>query len=213
MGIALDVIILAVFTLSLIFGYKKGLIGVAYSLCAFLVALIITWILFTPISNLVIKNTEIDEGIRNAIIEKGVIKPKEEKNDKDNSVNNYIQKYVTKQATNTANNVVEETARVVSEKVVAIGVAIGLFIVVRIVLVLLKFIAEAIAELPIIKQFNKVGGLIYGAIRGAFIIYIFLAVLFFIMSINNSGMIANMINTSIISKILYANNLILKILF
>ena len=220
MGIVLDVIILSVLALSLILGYRKGLIGVAFNLCAFLVALIITWILYIPITNLVINNTQIDDGIRNTIIEKGVIKEKvenektEEKiEENDNVVNQYIQKYVTEPATNATNNVVEETAKVVSEKVVAIGVAIGLFIVVRIGLILLKFVAEAIAKLPVIKQFNKAGGLIYGAIRGMFIIYIFLAILFFIMSINNSGMIANMINSSIISKLLYENNLILNIIF
>lgn len=220
MGIVLDVIILSVLALSLILGYRKGLIGVAFNLCAFLVALIITWILYIPITNLVINNTQIDDGIRNTIIEKGVIKEKvenektEEKiEENDNVVNQYIQKYVTEPATNTANNVVEETAKVVSEKVVAIGVAIGLFIVVRIGLILLKFVVEAIAKLPVIKQFNKAGGLIYGAVRGMFIIYIFLAILFFIMSINNSGMIANMINSSIISKMLYENNLILNIIF
>ena len=220
MGIILDIIILSILALSLIFGYRKGLIGVAFNLCAFLVALIITWILYTPITNLVINNTEIDDGIRNTIIEKGVIKEKvddekteEKKEENDNVVNQYIQKYVTEPATNATNNVVEETAKVVSEKVVAIGVAIGLFIVVRIGLIFLKFVAEAIAKLPIIKQCNKVGGLIYGAIRGMFIIYIFLAILFFVMSINNSGMIASMINSSIISKMLYENNLILNIIF
>ena len=59
MGIVLDVIILSVLALSLILGYRKGLIGVAFNLCAFLVALIITWILYTPITNLVINNTQI----------------------------------------------------------------------------------------------------------------------------------------------------------
>lgn len=220
MGIILDIIILSILVLSLIFGYKKGLIGVAFNLCAFLVAIIITWILYAPITSLVINNTEIDDGIKNTIIQKGVIKEKEDeehiedsKEKKDNMVDQYIQKYVTKPVTQTANNVVEDTAKVVSEKVVAIGVAIVLFIVVRIGLILLKFVAEAIAKLPIIKQFNKTGGLIYGAIRGMFIIYIFLAILFFIMSINNSGMIASMINSSIISKMLYENNLILNIIF
>ena len=217
MGIVLDVVILSILVLSIILGYRKGLIGVAFNLCAFLLALIITWILYTPITNIIINNTEIDDGIRNSIIEKGVIKTKEEQekkgNEEDNIVNQYIDKYVTEPATTAANDAIEETARVVSEKVVAIGVAIGLFIIVRIGLILLKFVAEAIAKLPIIKQFNKAGGFIYGTIRGMFIIYIFLAILFFIMSINNSGMIASMINSSIISKLLYENNLILNIIF
>ena len=212
MGIVLDIMLLAILVLSIFFGYKKGLISVVFNLCAFLVAIIITWILYTPITNAVIKNTEIDDDIKNVIIEKGVIQNKENEQD-ENGINKYIQEYVTSPITNTANNVVEETAKVISEKVVAIGTAIVLFVVVRIGLILLKFVVEEIANLPIIKQFNKAGGTIYGAIRGMFIIYIFLAIMFFVMSVNNSGMIANLINTSLVSKYLYANNLILNIIF
>ena len=215
MGIVLDLILIVSLAVSIFFGYKKGLIGVAFNLCAFIVAIVITWILFNPVTNLVINNTEIDDGIKNAIIEKGVIKPEEneEKKNEGNKVDEYIKQYITTPVTETTNNVVEETAKTISEKLVAIGVAIILFIIVRIALILLKFVAEAIAKLPIIKQFNKAGGLIYGAIRGMFLIYIFLAILFLVMSVNNSGTIANMINSSIISKVLYENNLLLNIIF
>ena len=212
MGIVLDLILLASLALSIFFGYKKGLIGVAFNLCAFLVAIIVTWILYNPVTNIVINNTEIDDGIKNAIIEKGVIK-QDEKKQEENKVNEFIGQYITTPITDATNNAVEETAKVISEKIVAIGVAIVLFIVVRIALILLKFVAEAIAKLPIIKQCNKAGGLVYGAIRGMFVIYTFLAILFLVMSVNNSGTIANMINSSIISKVLYENNLILNIIF
>ena len=216
MGIILDIVLLAIFALSVFVGYKKGLIGVVFNLCAFLVSLILTWILFTPVSNMIIKNTQIDDNIKNVIIEKGVIVVEnndKENEDEDNQINKYIQEYVSKPIKNTANNAVEETATIISQKVVAIGVAIGLFIVIRIVLIFLKFIAEGIANLPIIKQCNKAGGTLYGVIRGLFIVYIVLAILFFIMSINNAGVIADTINSSIISKYLYTHNIILDLIF
>lgn len=214
MGIILDIVLLAIFALSVFVGYKKGLIGVVFNLCAFLVSLILTWILFTPVSNMIIKNTQIDDNIKNVIIEKGVIVVESnDKENEDNQINKYIQEYVSKPIKNTANNAVEETATIISQKVVAIGVAIGLFIVIRIVLIFLKFIAEGIANLPIIKQCNKAGGTLYGVIRGLFIVYIVLAILFFIMSINNAGVIADTINSSIISKYLYTHNIILDLIF
>ena len=219
MGIVLDIVLFAILILSIIMGYKKGLIGVVFNLCAFLVALILTWILYAPITNIVIENTDIDENIKNAIVENGVIGEKEEEqkdkaeNKGENTINEYVEKYVTTPITDTANNAIEETAKVISEKVVAIGVAIILFIVVRVALILLKFIAEGIASLPIIKQCNKLGGTLYGIIRGFFIVYVILAVLFFVMSINNAGIIADTINSSIISKYLYTHNIILGIIF
>jgi len=213
MGIVLDIVLISIFALSIFLGYRKGLIKVAFNLCAFILAILITWILYTPVTNLVLEHTNFDEGIKSSIIEKGVIKvERDEKND-DNSINNYINQYVTEPATSKANEAVEETAKVVSEKVVAIGVAIALFIVVRVVLLLLSFIADMIAKLPIIKQFNKGGGIIYGVIRGIFIIYTILAIMFFVMSVNNSGLVANAIDSSILSKFLYTHNIILDIIF
>ena len=214
MGIILDIVLLAIFILSVFIGYKKGLIGVVFNLCSFLVSIVLTWILFTPVSNIISKNTQIDDNIKNVIIEKGVIVVESnDKENEDNQINKYIQEYVSKPIKNTANNAVEETATIISQKVVAIGVAIGLFIVIRIVLIFLKFIAEGIANLPIIKQCNKAGGTLYGVIRGLFIVYIVLAILFFIMSINNAGVIADTINSSIISKYLYTHNIILDLIF
>ena len=215
MGIALDIVILAILLLSIILGYKKGLIKVAFNLCAFIVAILITWALYTPVTNLILEHTDFDENIKSAIIEKGVIKVEKEddKSQEENTVNGYIHKYVTVPATDKANNAIEKTAQIVAEKVVAICVAIGLFIVVRLALLLVRFLADAIAKLPIIKQCNKAGGLVYGIIRGFFIVYIILAIMFFVMSINNAGIIADAINSSIISKYLYSHNIILDIIF
>lgn len=213
MGIALDIVLATILVLSIVLGYRKGLIKVAFNLCAFILAIIITWALYTPVTNLVLQHTDFDENIKNVIVEKGVIQVEEEKKDDKNAVSKYIEEYVTVPATDKANEAIEKTAEVVSEKVIAIIVAIGLFIVVRLVLLLLSFVADVIAKLPIIKQFNKAGGVIYGVIRGFFIIYVILAIMFLVMSINNSGLIADSINSSIISKYLYAHNLILDIVF
>ena len=213
MGIILDLVILAILILSIFMGYKKGLINVVFGLCAFVVALIVTLIIYNPITNLVIDNTQIDENIKNTIIENGIIEPKEDGDENENTLNSYIEKYVTVPMTDTANDAIEETAGVIAEKVVAIIVAIALFVVVRVALIFVKFIVGGIASLPIIKQFNKLGGIIYGILRGFLIIYVLLAILFFVVSVNNTGMISNAIDTSIISKILYANNIILNIIF
>lgn len=222
MGIILDLVLLAIFGLSVFFGYKRGLINVVFSLCAFVLSLIITIILYNPITNFVINNTQLDDNIKNAIIENGVISGDEDATDEeisdaedseDVSLNSYIQKYVGDTITSATNNVVEEAAGVIAEKVVAIIVAIGLFIVVRIAMIFLKFVIGGIANLPIIKQFNKLGGTIYGVLIGLVIVYVVLAVLFFIVSVNNNQTITNLIDTSILSKVLYAHNIILNIIF
>ncbi len=216
MGIVLDIILLVIFALSVIIGYKKGLIKVAFSLFAFILALIITAILYNPITNLVIEHTEIDDGIKNTIMENFMIEDNKETNEEEkesNSINTYIEKYVTGAITDASNNVVEDSAEVIAQKVVAIGVAIILFVVVRIALNILKLVMSGIAELPILKQFNELGGTLYGVLRGVLVVYVILAIMFFMSSVGNIEFITKLIDTSILSKILYTNNIILNILF
>lgn len=208
MGIILDIIIICVILLSTILGYRKGLINVIFNLCAFLMALIITIVLYNPITNFVIANTEFDNKIESIIIEKGITD--EEENSTEGSV---IDEYISQAVNNTKNDIVKSTSTIIAQKTVGICVAIVLFITIRILLIFIKFIFNGIAKLPIINQLNKVGGFGYGLLRGAVLVYAILAVVFLIVSINNSNTIVNAIDTSVIAKILYSNNLILKIIF
>ena len=88
-----------------------------------------------------------------------------------------------------------------------------LFVITRLLLLLAKTLLEAVSELPIIKQFNEAGGIIYGVIRGILLIYVILAIISLILPMIEKNEILNAINSTIITKILYNNNLILMIFF
>lgn len=237
MGIVLDLIFLAILVLSIVMGYKKGIISVLFSLFALILSLVLTAFLYKPISNWVMNNTEWYESLKTTLEENLTIgdetgdstgdvaddttnnvtdnttKNVTNEENETNFLNEYLEKYVLESISETSDDVVEETAKVLAERIIAICVAIVLFIVIRIAIMLLKFIVAGIAELPIIRQFNELGGTVYGILRGLLIIYVALAVMFFIVSVNNSEFIINLIDTSIVSKILYANNIILNIMF
>ena len=68
MSLIIDIVIIGIILLCLWGGYRKGLIGVAFSIVSFIAALIIAFILFNPISSFVMNNTEFDDNIKNAII-------------------------------------------------------------------------------------------------------------------------------------------------
>ena len=213
MGILLDIVIVAIIVLSIFLGYKRGLVNVIFNVCAFLVAIVITFILYKPVTNLVIQNTEFDEKIENIIIEKGVSDDEQDETKEKNILNEYIEKYITETATDAKDEAIISVAGIISEKVVGICVGIVLFLAIRILLILVKVLANGLAELPFVKQFNELGGAIYGILRGFVVIYILLAILFFVVSINSTGSIARAIDASIITKILYANNIILNLVF
>ena len=56
MGIILDLIIVAIIASNIFICYKKGLVKLAVGLVAVLAAIILSVILYKPVSNLIIKN-------------------------------------------------------------------------------------------------------------------------------------------------------------
>ncbi len=211
MGIILDIILIGVLVASIYFGYRKGLVKVAVSLFALIIAVVVTLVFYKPISSAIIKNTDWDEKIEQIIIENAT-KEIEDENQEGNILEN-TQKYIDNAVAEGQNNVVENVAPVIAERVISIGTMIGLFIATRLLLILLTLVSEAITNLPIIKQFNKLGGVLYGVIRGLVIVYALLAIAFFIVSMSANIGISNAIDGSFITKFMYSHNILLNIIF
>lgn len=220
MGIIIDVIILGIVLLSTYLGYRKGLIGVAFKILSFIIAILITLILFRPITTYVVNNTTIDEAIENIIIEKFAGTQieegqtmKTEDTDMPEIVVNYINDIVINTVNESKDAIVKTVARGLTINIIKIIVILGLFIITRLLLIFAKVLFEAISELPIIKQFNEIGGTIYGILRGIIIILIIFAIISLILPMIDKTGILEMINSSFIGGLLYNNNIILKILF
>lgn len=213
MGIILDLIIVEIIASNIFICYKKGLVKLAVGLVAVLVAIILSVILYKPVSNLIIKNTGIDKKIENVIIENFSSDTQNGGETKYVGVIDYLEKYANDAVTKTQNEIVYETAGTMAVKITNIIVLLAIFIIVRAVLVLLTFVSDAITSLPLIKQCNEVGGVIYGIIKAFLIVYIILAIVFLIVLVSGNSTISDMISSSHITKFFYENNLLLKIIF
>ena len=213
MGIILDIILVAIIALNIFICYKKGLVKLAVGLIAVAAAIILALILYKPVSNLIIENTEIDEYIEQAIINNFSGDTQENEEVRYVSVLDYLQKYVDDAVNKTQTEIVTQTAGMMAVKIINVVVLIGIFIIVRAVLVLLTFISDIITSLPILKQFNEVGGILYGAIKALLIIYVVLAIVFLIICYTNNSTISEAINSSYITRFFYDHNLLLNIIF
>ena len=213
MGIILDIIIVAIIAVNIFVCYKKGLVKLAVGLIAVVAAIILAVIFYKPVSNLIIENTEIDENIEQAIINNFSGDTQENEEVRYVSVLDYLQKYVDDAVNKTQTEIVTQTAGMMAVKIINVVVLIGIFIIVRAVLVLLTFISDIITSLPILKQFNEVGGILYGAIKALLIIYVVLAIVFLIICYTNNSTISEAINSSYITRFFYDHNLLLNIIF
>lgn len=217
MSILVDIIIIGILFLCIFFGYKRGLIGVAFKILSFIIALVVSLILFKPVSNYIIKNTQIDDNIKSYIVQ--VIEgqedtaSKEEKEKSDNTpavIMDYINTSIEQATKEAKSNVAEVVSENITVTIINAAVILLLFIVLRIVLIFVKILSDAIAELPIIKQFNTTGGILYGIVQGFLIIFVVLGVISMFIPI---PAIQSAINDSFIGSFLYNNNLLLKIFF
>lgn len=194
-----DLIIIAIVALSTFLAYQKGLVNLAIGLCAFVVSIVITVILYQPISNLVINVTSIDEMIEDTIYKKANdIMEKEEK--EDDLTNSMIEM--------AKNEMLPQTARNMAVNIVTGAVIIVLFVGVKIALRFVSAFANAVAKLPIVDQVNKAGGLVYGILRGVLIIYVILLIVNIPTQINPNNAINENIYQSYLGKTMYENNIL-----
>lgn len=238
MGIIIDVIIIAILAICIGLGFKRGLTGSLLKIVSFILALIIAFVLFKPVSNFIIDNTNWDETLEQSVRQIFIEETMQENNIQEQNKNtentqvsneqiqenektqsmpdvmiNYINEAVENVGTEAKNAIVESTARNVATTIINIGVLIALFLVSRIVLIFIKGLTQLITKLPVIKQFDKLGGIIYGLLEALVIIYVILTILSLVSPlISNSGII-QAIENSFIGSVMYDNNLLLKLIF
>lgn len=218
MSIIIDLIIVGIILLCVGLGYKKGLAKCAIKILSFVIALVVVAILYKPVSNLVIQNTEIDENIQNSVINLiGKDVSEEGKVKEDSNLPKTMVEHINKEVENAVgearDNIVKNVAQEISVVTINIAVAIALFILVRIALIFVSALSKIITDLPVIKQVDKLGGIAYGVLKAGIIIFAIFAFISFISPMIEQTGIVVAINKSFIGGMLYNNNLLLKIIF
>ena len=182
MGVIIDIVLILIIILSAFLGYKKGLVKLGTKLIAGIVAIIITLIAYNGVSNFIIKNTQIDEKIESIVIENTT------KVTEDNSI---------------VNGVISNEQNTIAKWIVNVVIAIIIFIASKILVSLVISLLDIVAKLPILKQFNEIGGIIYGILRGIIIIVILIAILGVLAKVNPTMNINEKIENTHITKIVY----------
>lgn len=207
MNFIIDIIVILIFLACIFFGYKRGLTGVIIKVLSFVLSIVISLILFKPVSAIIIDHTDIYNNLSNSI---KVTIQEDEKEEKTNSEKpNIMLDSINEKIEETEEDATTAIANNIAEIIINIIVLVILFIVIRIILFFIRFIFSAITELPIIKQIDKLGGFIYGLLEALLIVFVILAIISFI----DIPELQLAIKTSIITSFLYNNNLLLMLFF
>lgn len=220
-----DIIVIVVIALYALVGYAKGFVFSVFKVASFFVSAFLSILAYPHVSNFLISSVKLDQQFKESIGENisKIITPEQiakgagtqPVTDMLNSwgipkpIENMIVDNLAVQVSNSKESIVDVLSSSLSVIAVNIISIIAVFIVISIILFFARNIFEGIAKLPIFKQVNKVGGLIFGGIEGLLIVYIVFAILSVFVSFKDLHDVFATINSSVIAKQMFANNLLL----
>ncbi len=217
-GIIVDMILISTLVATVYEGHKKGLVGVVFSIVSFIAAIIITFILYKPVSQMVIDRTDWDEKLT-VTIEKNLtdVMIDDEGNlvtDPNSNISDSIINFINKIIKESTDGIKTKTITFAAEKLsifmVRVGTMIALYIICSIVLLFAKSVIEVIADFPFIRLINESGGIIYGVIKGFVIIYVILGIASLLSPLISQWGIISAIQKAYFGSRLYNNNILLN---
>lgn len=218
-GILVDLVIISMIASNAFWGYRRGLVGVVFKILTFLISILIVFVLYKPVSNTIMEHTKLDEWLSNKIaisiqgtsLEDGELLDYEQGENSNFSkvVIDQLNSFVQEALRESVSNVVEYVSENIAIKMIRIGTMLLLFIISRFFLLFIRFLAEILANLPIIKMFNRSGGLIYGVIKGFLITYVILGVFSLASPLIADWGILDAIQDSTLGRKMYNDNIII----
>lgn len=217
----LDIILISIVGISAIVGLIRGFIKTVFGFASMLVAIILTVILTPQVSHYIIENTSFDEMISEKAIELLNIKDNVTINMDDvlakdvirdlplpENIVSSLQDNIASPTVDVLNisNVVDYIGNSIAQMAVNALVFIVLFIVISIILNAIVTLLDLISQLPVLDQMNKLGGFLIGTLVGVMFVWIGLIGLSFIISIQATSELSELIEASILTKLFYYNN-------
>ena len=192
----LDIIVIVFLILLMIYGYCKGFIKIIAKIVSVIIAFVLAYFLADTVGNY-IESTKVGIQVKTSMEE-------------------LILNEMNKEVDVTAMSLVQEKFNILKAEDVAtkiieyVFVGMGfvtVFVISRIVLWIGQKILESIFELPVLKTFNKLGGVIASVVLFLIELSIILAVISSLSTISIMTGVVNVIKSSVITKALYEHNI------
>lgn len=201
----IDIIVIAIIALSAFLGYKKGLVSILVSFAGMIIAIVLAFILQGPVADF-LYNTPIGSSI-----EQGVTEVIEENVQQEN--NNDNENFITKILNSNENSQDINKAAESLTKYILKGISfVGILILVFIICYILQMVLNLVFDLPLLNSVNRLGGIGLNVIKTLIKLWVLLAIISFISAIPIVKPVVDVINDSMLVKLLYDNNFLVAII-
>lgn len=197
----LDVLIIVLLIFTIIYGYVKGCIKIVAKLVSLVVALMLAYIMAGQVGRYIL-NTEFGGDVRMSIENRAVNEL--DKVEQESAI------YIIKEKFSLNND------KVLVDKIVDyvfIGMGfIVVFVIARIVLWAGQKILENVFELPVLRTFNKLGGVVAAVALYITEISIILSIIKMLTTFAFMNGVVEVIQSSVITRFIYEHNICTKII-
>ncbi len=200
-----DICVLIIVAFFIWSGYKAGLMKSFVKVASYIISLIISFFLYPVISDLLVK-TPIYDKLVEIISQKYIV----------DNVSDSLGQGAFGIMSNYISSGIQNAAMGIAESMAVLIINILAFI---IILILSKIIIRVVGnllglftKLPVIKQFNRLGGAVLGGLIGVLVLYILSAVLILFSPLDPQSKALYEIENSTFASEIYENNVILDFL-
>ncbi|MBE7038856.1 MAG: CvpA family protein [Ruminococcaceae bacterium] len=205
-----DLVIILFILFFVFLGYKKGLVNTLLNMCSYLLSIIGVAFLFKPFYEYLSKSPigiNITDKINTYLIEKFSDTVLSQLN-----IPQIFKSGIEQSASLQENTISYALAQNITSAIFMILTFIILYFVIKILLKLMRAPLNFIASLPIIKQANKLCGLIFGAAMGFLWLYVITSIIGIFAFADVIKPVADAINNSTVMKFLYDYNFLLGLI-
>lgn len=218
----LDLIIIGIIVLFMFIGYQRGLIRTVFSLVSFVLAIMLTVYLYPIVAEL-LRQTPIYTGLKDYIIRtmglEDVVYAHGVETIGSLPLPDILQQTLMRHF-NTPSMFDLLGVRTIEEFIAGYfaGFAINIiamvlvFIIVRLILGLISGVLDIVGRLPVIRTFNKGGGILCGLAQGVIVVWIGLVVMNLFFLDPTTPELQRMLNESLVANWIYENNPIMAML-
>ena len=196
-----------------VWGMKKGFAKAVLGVGSFIISIMLAFALYEPVS-MFLKDSVVGEyvsvAISNAIVGEETKEQEVSEESKTLNLPEEISKKVTEGLTDIKNTATKTVSDSVTHLALNIISMLAVFIIVKIIMWLLTFFVDAIAKLPVIRTLNKTLGGVLGVIYGVLLIYIIMAILTFVTTVNPQNSLVKDVSESAIASKMYNDNFIVN---
>ena len=216
MGIILDIILIAVVLFFTIRGYKKGLFKSVVELAttfiifplAILISIPLTTVVYESFPGVKTMEKNLEQYVQSVVSENNQT-GSETKTEDTNIINSLINKEIAKAEGQIKDGVVSSVSKSIAKLAVQALIVLGIYVIISIVLFIFKgTIGGIIENIPLINNLNGVGGSVIELIKVVLIILVLLYTLRIYSVATLNQKVDNFINTTVLTKEIYKNNIL-----